>query len=128
MWSLILRFFPGIVNGVLTYLNKKQDVGLEKYKVDGAVDMAAVAAAVELSRAQAEMVKAEQGHWLTRSVRPAFGWIMVVYFGKVVVYDIVLGLGSTPALKGSIAEWGGVIILGYFAATSAETIARVLRR
>lgn len=47
MWS-ILKTVLGFVPAVFEYLNKKQDIDLEKYKVDGTVDITAIKAMAEL--------------------------------------------------------------------------------
>jgi hypothetical protein len=43
------------------------------------------------SEVNASEVIAEQGHWFTRSVRPAWSWAFIVYTWKVVVWDKVIG-------------------------------------
>lgn len=124
MWKLIFSI-PGLLQGFLNYLNKRQDVDLEKYKVDGTVDL-------EKVKAQAEILIAEQPSLLSvHSARAAFAWIMVLYFGKAVVYDKVFAYwtnGSTDPLTGQTAVIAGVILTGVFALGSAETITKMLRK
>lgn len=56
------------------------------------------------------------------------GYIIVTYLGKCVVWDKVLGLGSTDALSGDIQTWAGLIILFYFGKRGFENVARILAR
>lgn len=44
-----IPFIGPIIKGITDYLNKKQDVDLEKYKVDGKVDVEAMWAANQLT-------------------------------------------------------------------------------
>lgn len=56
---------------------------------------------------------------------------MVIYFGKVVLWDKVLGPltgGSTDALTGEAATWAGMIMLFYFGKRGIENVARILKR
>ena len=73
--------------------------------------IAADLAAREISVAQrerelaAELVLAEQGRWYTALPRPLFAFAFIIYAWKVVVWDKVLGLGTTDALSGDVSQW-----------------------
>lgn len=69
---------------------------------------------------------AEQGRWWTALPRPLFAYILVVYFGKVLIWDKVLGWGTTDAVTGFVADWCGIILTAYFVGRSAEKTASVL--
>lgn len=75
---------------------------------------------------QAQLVAAEQGAWYTALPRPLFAYAFVVYAWKVVVWDLVFGLGSTPALAGDMAQWATIVLTAYFGGRSLEKVARVL--
>jgi hypothetical protein len=89
-----------------------------------------------------EMMKVEQA-WLaaTRDVQIAamntvtywIGWALFVfplgfYWAKILVWDKILQLGSTPPLTGLVADWAGIIVLGLFGIAAAPTILRSLRK
>ncbi len=40
----------------------------------------------------------------------------------------MLGLGSTPALNGDVAQWAMIVLTAYFGGRSLEKLARILRR
>jgi len=124
MWSLIFSI-PGLVQSFLNYLNKKQDIDLEKYKVDGQIDMTLV-------QAQATIIAAERPGLLSvQSARAAFAWIAVLYFGKVVAYDKVFAYwthGSTDEIRGQTAVIMGVVLTGVFALGSFEKVVKEFRR
>lgn len=119
MWALLLSYLPGVVKSALEAYNKHQDTVLGKYKVDGTVDVAALSGAVALEQAKAEVLKAEQGHWFTRSIRPLMAMPVVIFLWKVIVVDKIVGpaLGykwATDAITGDAGVWVGLIIGGYF--------------
>ena len=73
----------------------------------------------ELSAQQAILI-AEQGNWLTRWIRPAFALPFVIYINKVIVWDMVLGWGSTPPLSSQMAQLLTVIAGAYFLTRPVE--------
>jgi hypothetical protein len=75
-----------------------------------------------------QIVIAEQGCWLTVPPRPLFAFAFINYVWKVVVWDCVLGLGSTPARSGDVAQWAMIVLTAYFGGRSLEKVARILGR
>ena len=47
---------------------------------------------------------------------------------KFVVWDTILGLGSTAALKGDVSVWAGMIMGFYFTKRGFEKVARIIKR
>ncbi len=96
--------------------------------------IAAELAARELSVEQRErelasqVVIAEQGRWYTALPRPLFAAAFIIYVWKVVVWDKVLGLGSTDALNGDVSQWAMIVLTAYFGGRSLEKVARILGR
>jgi len=76
----------------------------------------------------AQIVVAEQGHWYTALPRPLFAAAFIIYTWKVVVWDRVLGLGTTPALSGDVGQWATIVLTAYFGGRSLEKVARILGR
>ena len=75
---------------------------------------------------QAEVVKTEQGNWMTRWVRPMFALPFVIFTFKIVVWDKVLGSltqGHTDPLDERM--WGVfmAVVVAYMGGRSAEKIA-----
>jgi hypothetical protein len=75
-----------------------------------------------------ELLVAEQGRWYTALPRPLFALAFVVYVWKVVVWDKVLGLGTTDPLTGDVAQWAMIVLTAYFGGRSLEKVARILAR
>jgi hypothetical protein len=93
-----------------------------------AADLAARELTVEQREAElaAKIVLAEQGRWYTALPRPLFAFAFIIYVWKVVVWDKVLGLGTTDALSGDVAQWALVVLTAYFGGRSIEKVARIL--
>jgi hypothetical protein len=96
--------------------------------------IAADLAAREISVAQrerelaTELLLAEQGRWYTALPRPLFASAFIIYAWKVVVWDKVLGLGTTDALSGEVSQWAMIVLTAYFGGRSLEKIARTLSK
>lgn len=95
-----------------------------------AADLAARELAVEQRERELAnaMVLAEQGRWYTAVPRPLFAIAFIIYVWKVVVWDKVLGLGTTDALTGDVSQWATIVLTAYFGGRSLEKIVRVLTR
>jgi len=75
-----------------------------------------------------QVVIAEQGRWYTALPRPLFAFAFIIYVWKVVVFDKVLGLGSTDPLSGDVSQWAMIVLTAYFGGRSLEKVARILGR
>ncbi len=95
-----------------------------------AADLAGRELAVEQREAEVatQVVIAEQGRWYTALPRPLFAFAFVIYVWKVVVWDKVLGWGSTDALSGELSQWALIVLTAYFGGRSLEKVARILAR
>jgi hypothetical protein len=113
--------------------------GVDAYKVKLASGntserIAADVAERELSVEQRErelatqLLIAERGNWITRWVRPLWALPFVLFTWKVIVWDMILGLGSTPELRGWNATLGVTVATAYFGGRTIESVARILKR
>jgi hypothetical protein len=73
-----------------------------------------------------QAVIAEQGRWYTALPRPLFAAAFIIYVWKVVVWDTVLGWGTTNPLSGPVAQWAMIVLTAYFGGRSLEKVARIL--
>jgi hypothetical protein len=112
---------------------------LEAYKAKLAATNSRDAMAVELAvkeidaeiAARAEATKImliENGRWWTAAPRAIVCWSFALYVAKCVIYDKMLGLGSTPALGGDIATWAGMLMAMWFGGRTIEKVARIFKR
>lgn len=127
MWGAILSFLGGpIVNGAIKAYQAKLAAGNTTEKI--AADLASRELAVQQREAevQSEYKRALIGHWYEPT--QLLGYIMVVYVGKVVVWDKVLALGVTDSITGQVGEWAGAIILFLIGKRGFENVARIIRK
>lgn len=75
-----------------------------------------------------QVVIAEEGRWFTALPRPLFALAFIIYTWKVVVWDKVLGWGTTDPLRGDIGQWAMIVLTAYFGGRSLEKVARILGR
>lgn len=127
MWTAILSFLGGpIVNGAIKAYQAKLAAG------NTSENIAATLAARELAVQQREIeVEGEYkraliGHWYEPTNLASY--IFVAFIGKVVVWDTMLGLGVTPAVKGDVGQWLGWIAMFLFGKRGFENVARIIRR
>lgn len=127
MWTAILSFLGGpIVRGLIDAYKAKLEAGNTAERI--AADLAARELAVQQREAEvaAEYKRALLGRWYEPT--NLFGYIMVIYFAKIIVWDKVLKLGVTDSITGQGAEWAGWIMLFYVGKRGFENVARIIRR
>lgn len=127
MWSWLLSFLSGpLIKGALDAYTIKLKAAGEHDKLT--VDLAARELAVQTAeiQAQTQLRIAEIGRWYEPDHLASY--IFVLYLGKVVVWDVMLGLGSTPAIKGDVGTWLGMIAMFLFGKRGIENVARILKR
>jgi hypothetical protein len=127
MWMAILSFLGGpVIKGLIDAYNAKLKAGNADNKV--AADLAATEIAAQVSETNAilQYRAAEIGHWYEPDKLIAY--CIVVYFGKLLVWDKVLGLGTTDPLAGFAAVTSNLVVSFYFAKRGFENVARILKR
>lgn len=77
--------------------------------------------AIKRLEAHQAIILQEQRHWMTRWIRPAFALPFIIYNGKIILWDKVLGLGSTDNLSSEYWQLQMVIFGAYFLTRPFET-------
>jgi len=127
MWNLLLSFIGGpIVKGLIDAYKAKLDAGNTSEHI--AADLAARELAVQQREieVQGQLRIAEIGKWYEPDHLAAY--IFVLFLGKVVVWDTMLGWGTTPAIHGAVADWLGMIAMFLFGKRGIENVARIIKR
>jgi hypothetical protein len=127
MWIAILSFLGGpVVNAAIRAYQAKLAAGNTSENI--AADLAARELAVQQREAEvmSEYKRALIGRWYEPT--NLFGYIMVIYFGKIIVWDKVLKLGVTDSISGQGAEWAGWIMMFYVGKRGFENVARIIRK
>jgi hypothetical protein len=127
MWMAIISFLGGpVVKGLVDAYNAKLKAGNVDNKI--AADLAAseIAAQVSETAAISQYRIAEIGHWYEPD--KLMGYCVAIYFSKLLVWDKVLGLGTTDPLAGFSAMTSNLVVSFYFAKRGFENVARIIRR
>lgn len=127
MWTAIIGFIGGpVIRGLLDAYNAKLKAGNTSEKI--AADLAAGEVAAQTAETQAitNLKIAQIGHlWEPEKLAM---YITLGFYAKCVVWDTMLGLGTTPSLKGDVSVWAGMIMGFYFTKRGFENVARIIRR
>lgn len=123
-WLISLLTGP-IIGGVIDGYKAKLAAGNTADRI--AADLAARELEVQRREieVQSEYRRALIGHWYEPT--NLFGYIMVIFFGKVILWDKVLALGVTDPITGQAAEWAGWIMLFYVGKRGFENVAAILK-
>jgi hypothetical protein len=78
----------GVLSPLFSWLNKKEDVDLEKYKVNGQIDVAAVRGHVEALRLRSDLLREAMKHKGIRFFQYAFMFPLVVWFWAIVLFCV----------------------------------------
>lgn len=127
MWMTIISFLGGpVIKGLIDAYQAKLKAGNVDSKI--AADLAAneIVAQTAETAAITQLKIAQIGHWY--EPEKLFAYSLWFYFTKVYIYDAALGLGTTDAVRGDVAMWGGLVISFYFAKRGFENVARIIRK
>jgi hypothetical protein len=129
VWSWLAGLIGGpILKGLLDAYRAKLDAANARDRL--AADLAAkeIEAGIDARRQANALIIAEQGRWYTAIIRPLLAAPVIIYLWKVIVWDKVLGLGTTDPLTGTVAEWAWLIVTTYVGGRTVEKVARIFAR
>lgn len=125
MWGILANLIGGpIISGAISAYKAKLEAG--NTQDAKAVELAVRELEVQQREieVQGEYKRALIGHWYEPANVAAY--IFVLYIAKVVVWDTMLGLGSTPAIRGNVGEWMALIAAFLFGKRGAENVAMIV--
>lgn len=125
--AFLLKLFAGpLVDGFVKGYTAKLQAGNNSENL--ARDLAARELQVQNTEIMAEyqLKTAEIGHPLEPE-KLAF-YVTLIYYAKIVLWDVVLGLGTTDALHGQAALWAQMIMGFYFTKRGIENVTRIIGR
>jgi hypothetical protein len=127
MWLAIINLIGGpVVSGLIQAYNAHLKATTADIAV--AADLAGkeIAAQTAETQALALLKIAEIGHpWEPEKLAM---YITLVYYAKCIIWDKVLGLGTTDVVAGPVAVWAGLIMSFYFTKRGFENVARIIKR
>ena len=127
MWMTIISFLGGpVVKALIDAYSAKLKAENADAKI--AADLAASEIASQTAETNAIMQYriAELGYW--HEPDKLIGYCVTIYFAKLLVWDKVLGFGSTDALAGFAATTANLVVSFYFAKRGFENVARIIKR
>jgi hypothetical protein len=127
MWMSIIGFLGGpVIKGLIDAYQAKLKAGNVTERI--ASDTAAHEMAVQTTeiKAQTEYKIAALGYWYEPD--KLMGYAVAIYLGKLLVWDKVLGLGTTDPLAGWVEVTANLVVSFYFAKRGFENVARIIRK
>src|SRR6202790_5007787 len=98
----LLALIPGLASGFLTWLSKRTDADLEKFKTavggDVQLNVAELRYKVEVARMAAQMRSDDREHWFT-------AWMVPVAFAIFITHVAAVVFDSIPLLGHEIGSW-----------------------
>lgn len=127
MWMAIMSFLGGpVIKGLIEAYNAKLKAGNADNKVAADLAAAEIAAQSAETNAILRYRTAELGCWYEPD--KLMGYCVAIYFSKLLIWDKVLGLGTTDPLAGFAAVTSNLVVSFYFAKRGFENVARIIRR
>jgi len=107
------------------WFNSKVAITQAKVGGDAAVATQIMIAAQQADIQQANKLKTISGSALLTWLVILFAAPLVIFEWKVIVYDIVLGWGTTDPIRGEVKDWATTIIASLFGSATVLSLARV---
>ena len=127
MWMTIIGFLGGpVIKGLIDAYNAKLKAGNVSERIAADTAGQEIAAQVQETNAIMQYRIAEIGHWYEPD--KLMGYFVAAYFGKLLVWDKVLGIGVTDPLGGFAETTSNLVVSFYFAKRGFENIARIIKR
>lgn len=126
MWMTIVSFLGGpVIKGLIDAYQAKLKAGNVDNRI--AADLAAGEIAAQTAETQAitQYRISEIGHPFEPD--KLMGYFVAIYFGKLLIWDKVLGLGSTDPLAGFAATTANLVVSFYFAKRGFENVAKIIK-
>jgi hypothetical protein len=127
MWMTLLSFIGGpVVSGLINAYKAKLAAGNTSEKIAADVASSEIAAQTAETNAITQYRIAEIGHWYEPD--KLMGYCVTVYLAKLLIWDKVLGLGTTDPLLGWSGTVSTTIVAFYFGKRGFENVAKILKR
>jgi hypothetical protein len=127
MWMTIISLLGGpVVKGLIDAYNAKLKAANVDAKIAADLAVAEIAAQTSESNSIMQYRIAELGRWYEPD--KLMGYCVALYFSKLLIFDKVLGLGTTDPLAGFAAVTANLVVSFYFAKRGFENVAKIIRR
>ena len=125
----MLKFILGLFSGPISEIsNDLREAYQSKLKAENDKEKVAADERINLLEARKSIILAAQSNPGERIVRILFAVPFVIYVNKLVVYDKVLGWGSTDPLSSDLTQLLWIVIGGYFIDYTVRGTARIIKK
>jgi hypothetical protein len=126
MWLSIMSFIGGpVISGLISaYREHLKATTTDKQTASGLAGQEIAAQTAE-TQAVTSLKIAQIGHPFEPEKIAMY--ITLIYYAKCIIWDKVLGWGSTDVVAGPIAVWAGLIMSFYFAKRGAENVTTIIK-
>lgn len=122
MLSTILSWLAGGgISAIGEQINRWQSIKAKAQNDHERLEADKMLAELEAKRT---ILLAEQSSWMTRWVRPAIAFPLVAYLWKLIIFDKILGLGTTDDLSPELWKLFWIVIGAYFVTRPLEKFVR----
>jgi hypothetical protein len=127
MWMTILSFLGGpVIKGLIDAYQAKLKSETTDAKTAATLAASEIAAQVSESNAILQYRTAEIGHWYEPD--KIMGYLVALLLGKIIVWDICLGWGTTTLHDGWMTTTANLVVAFYFGKRGFENVARIIKR
>lgn len=126
MWLTIMSFIGGpVIKGLIDAYNLHLKATTTDKQTAANLAGQEIAAQTAETQAITQLKIAQIGHpWEPEKIAM---YITLVYYAKCIIWDKVMGLGTTDVVAGPIAVWAGLIMSWYFAKRGAENVTTIIK-
>ncbi len=126
MWMTIISFLGGpVIKGLIDAYQAKLKAGNVSERIAADTATSEIAAQTAETQAITQYRIAEIGHWYEPD--KIMGYLVALLLGKLIVWDIILDLGSTNLHDGFVLNTSNLIIMFYFGKRGFENVAKILK-
>jgi len=127
MWMTIIGFLGGpVIKGLIDGYREKLKAGNVSEKIAADLAIGEIAAQTAETQAITQLKIAQIGHpWEPEKIAM---YITLAFYAKCLVWDKMLGWGTTDPLAGDVSVWAGMIMGFYFTKRGFENVARIIKR
>ena len=104
-----------ITDGIVKWQLAKEQAKTDEGRIRAEVEIKTLE-----TRRDLQVAAAQYDRWW--SPRTLFGWIVIVLFFKLVVWDTVLGLGVTPNPGVLIMDFAKIVVAFYFGGEAVKSV------
>lgn len=132
MFAAIIAFFnmiPGLSTMITAvtsaYFNSKVQLVAARIGGDTAIATALVSGVTEEGKVRVSFLDTVSHSLFLEFLIGGFALPVMLYMAKCILWDTVFGWGTTPALKGDVADYMHIVIYGIFGSGSVLAVGQM---